>query len=53
MKKFLIASLIVTIAFSSHLQARLVHEWTVDLYYANGVLADARNSEFLGSGTKS
>jgi len=45
MKKFLIASLIVTIAFSSHLQARLVHEWTVDLYYANGVLADARNSE--------
>lgn len=25
--------------------ARFVHEWAVDLYYANGVLADARKSE--------
>ena len=48
MKKLLLLPLIWIAVFSPSLQAesaRLVHEWTVDLYYANGVLADARNSE--------
>ncbi len=48
MKKLFFLPLFLFIVFSSLVQAgnaRLVHEWTVDLYYANGVLADARNSE--------
>ena len=48
MKKLLFLPLFLFIVFSSSLQAdnaRLVHEWTVDLYYANGVNADARNTE--------
>ena len=47
MKKLFLISLIVFVAFSSLLQAssaRLVHEWTIDLYYANGVLASSEQS---------
>ena len=46
MKKLFIALLFMVVSFSASLQAnnaRLVHEWTIDLYYANGVLASAEN----------
>ena len=48
MKKLLFLPLFLFIVFSSSLQAgnaRLVHECTVDLYYANGVLADEQKLE--------
>ncbi len=48
MKKLLLLSLFLVVLFSSLLQAdsaRWVHEWTVDLYYANGVLADEQKLE--------
>ncbi len=48
MKKFIIAYLFFMTVLISVMQAgnaRLVHEWTVDLYYANGVLADEQKLE--------
>ena len=49
MKKFLIALSFLTTVFIQSSVADIpgfVHEYTVDLYYANGVLGDARNSEY-------
>jgi len=48
MKKFLIALSLLTTVFIQSSVADIpgfVHEYTVDLYYANGVLGDARKSE--------
>ena len=48
MRKLLLLPLFLVVVFSSLLQAgstRWVHEWTVDLYYANGVLADEQKLE--------
>ena len=48
MKKFLIALSFLTTVFIQNVVADIpgfVHEYTVDLYYANGVLGDARKSE--------
>ena len=48
MKKFLIVLSLLTTAFVQNAVADIpgfVHEYTVDLYYANGVLADEQKLE--------
>ncbi len=49
MKKFIVIHLFFVTVLLSTLQAdgaRFVHEWAVDLYYANGALADDRKSSY-------
>ncbi len=49
MRKLFFPLFFLFIVFSSSLQAngaRFVHEWAVDLYYANGALADDRKSSY-------
>lgn len=45
MKKIFLLLLFIGL-FQSKVSADYIHEYTVDLYYANGVKADARNSAY-------